>query len=95
MLAGDLLSTRYSPPGSAVKELLASSNAIAARKLAPLRDGDRAGATAGQEREDETAPRPVASASVLGLPSPGGRVIIARRISAWMTAGKAGRRRAR
>jgi hypothetical protein len=47
LLAGDLLSTRDSPPGPAVKELLASSDAIAARKLAPVRDGGRAGATAG------------------------------------------------
>ena len=68
--------------------VLAISKTIAAVKLAPLRNSDRASATAAYEQEDDAAPSPVASASVLGLSSPSSRVMVWRRTSAWTTADK-------
>ncbi len=44
----------------------AISNAIAAVSEAPLRNSDRASATAAYEQDDEAAPRPVAQASERG-----------------------------
>src|SRR5712691_5228523 len=75
-------------PSSMTRLVLAISKTIAAVKLAPLRNRDRASATAAYEQEDDAAPRPVASASVFGLSSPSSRVIVWRRTSAWMTAAR-------
>ena len=58
-------------------------------KLAPLRNSDRASATAAYEHDDEAAPSPVASASVRGRSSPSSRAIVSRRTTAWTTADRA------
>ena len=67
----------------------AISNAIAAVKSAPLRNSDRASATAAYEHEDEAAPSPAASASVRGRPSPSRRTMVDLRTTAWITADSA------
>ncbi len=76
-------------PSSITRLVLAISKTIAEVKLAPLRNSDRAIATAAYEHEDETAPRPAATASVFGLSSPSSRVMVWRRTRAWITADKA------
>src|SRR6266567_8452248 len=64
----------------------ANWNAIAAVKLAPLRNSDRASATAAYEHDDEAAPKPAASASVRGRSSPRSRTMVAFLITVWTTA---------
>src|SRR5499425_2630511 len=73
-------------PSSMTRLVLAISKAIAAVKLAPRRNRDRASATAAYEHDDEAAPRPVATASVLGRSSPSSRMTVWRRTTAWTTA---------
>ena len=53
-------------PSSTTRLVEAISNAMAAVKLAPLRNSDRARATAAYEHDDEAAPRPAAIAKVFG-----------------------------
>ena len=53
-------------PSSITRLVEAISNAIAAVKFAPLRNSDRASATAAYEHDEEAAPRPVATAKRLG-----------------------------
>src|SRR5439155_10709324 len=67
-------------PSSITRLVDANWNAIAAVKSAPLRNSERASATAAYEQEDEAAPRPDATASVFGESS-GSR----RRISRFET----------
>ena len=67
----------------------ATSNAIAAVKLAPCRNSDRASATAAYEHDDEAAPSPAASASVRGRSLPSNRMTVARRTTACTTADNA------
>src|ERR1700761_7656905 len=76
-------------PSSMTRLVEAISNAMAAVKLAPLRNSDRASATAAYEHEDEAAPRPAATASVRGRSSPSSRTIVDRRITACTTADSA------
>ena len=64
----------------------ASSNAIAAVKLAPFRKRERAMATAAYEQDDEAAPRPHAMASVLGRSSPSNFAISLVETTAWIAA---------
>ena len=67
----------------------AISNAIAAVKLAPWRNSDRASATAAYEHDEEAAPKPVASASVRGRSPPSRRTMVAFLTTAWITADNA------
>ncbi len=67
----------------------AISNAMAAVKLAPLRNNERARATAAYEHDDDAAPSPVAAANVRGRPSPSTRTIESRRTTACTTAERA------
>ena len=67
----------------------AISNAIAAVKLAPLRNSDRANATAAYEHDEDAAPKPVASASVRGRSSPRSRTMVDFLTTAWTTADSA------
>src|SRR5215472_3002208 len=69
-------------PSSMTRFVLAISKAIAATKLAPRRISARASATAAYEHDDEAAPRPLASASVLGLASPSILATVSRRTTA-------------
>ncbi len=54
------ISTARITPSSTTRLVEAISNAIAAVKLAPLRNSDRASATAAYEHEEDAAPKPVA-----------------------------------
>ena len=76
-------------PSSMTRLVLAISNTMAAVKLAPLRNRDRASATAAYEQDEEAAPSPVARASVTGRSSPSRRITVDRRITAWTTADSA------
>ena len=67
----------------------AISNAIAAVKSAPLRNSERASATAAYEHEDDAAPSPAATASVRGRASPSSRTTVDLRTTAWTTADSA------
>src|SRR6266403_805961 len=69
------ISTMMMMVSSATKFVEASSNAIAAVKLAPLRKIERASATAAYEQEDDAAPRPHAMASDFGESSGNNLVI--------------------
>src|SRR5207247_4567716 len=62
-------------PSSITRFVEANWNAIAAVKSAPLRKSERASATAAYEHDDEAAPRPDATASVLGESSGSSRRI--------------------
>src|SRR5215831_18039715 len=73
-------------PSSITRLVLAISKAIAAVKLAPRRNRDRASATAAYEHDEEAAPSPVATASVFGRSSPSSRMTVWRRTTAWTTA---------
>ena len=73
-------------PSSITKLVEAISKAIAAVKLAPLRNSDRASATAAYEHEDDAAPKPVAMAKVFGRSSPSLLTIVLRRTTACTTA---------
>ena len=63
-------------PSSITRLVEAISNAIAAVKLAPFRNNDRASATAAYEHDDDAAPKPAANASVRGRSSPSSRVTV-------------------
>src|SRR5215470_12744708 len=73
-------------PSSMTRLVLAISNAMALMKLAPRRNRARASATAAYEHDEEAAPRPAATASVLGRSSPSSRMTVSRRMTAWITA---------
>ena len=76
-------------PSSITRLVEAISNAIAAVKLAPWRNSDRASATAAYEHDEEAAPKPAASASVRGRSSPRRRTMVAFLTTAWITADNA------
>src|SRR5579859_525752 len=63
-------------PNSITRLVEAISNAIAAVKLAPLRNRDRASATAAYEHDEDAAPKPVARTSVRGRSSPRRRMTV-------------------
>src|SRR6185312_5440997 len=65
------------------------SNAMAAVKFAPLRNNDRANATAAYEHEDAAAPSPAATARVRARSSPIKLTIVERRTTACTTADNA------
>ena len=67
----------------------AISKAIAAVKFAPLRNSERASATAAYEHDDDAAPSPAAIASVRGRSSPSSRTTVDLRTTAWITADNA------
>ena len=74
-------------PSSTTRLVEAISKAIAAVKFAPLRNSERASATAAYEHDDEAAPstsRP--GPRVRGRSSPSRRTIVARRTTACTTA---------
>ena len=73
-------------PSSSTRFVDPISNAIAAVKSAPLRNSDRASATAAYEHDDEAAPSSEATASVRGRSSPSSRTMVALRTTAWMIA---------
>ena len=73
-------------PSSMTRLVEAISNAMAAVKLAPLRNSDRASATAAYEHDDDAAPRPVASARLRGRSSPRSRTMVDFLTSAWTIA---------
>src|SRR5207244_9351197 len=62
-------------PSSMTRLVDANSKAIADVKSAPLRNRERASATAAYEQEDEAAPKPEATASDRGESSGNSRVI--------------------
>src|SRR6202034_1883897 len=76
-------------PSSITRLVEAISNAIAAVKLAPLRNSARASATAAYEHDDDAAPRPAAIASVRGRASPSSRATVDLRTTAWIIADSA------
>ena len=57
-------------PSSKTRLVEANSNTIAAWKLAPLRNSDRAIATAAYEQDDDAAPRSVANPRLRGESEP-------------------------
>ncbi len=69
-------------PNSITRFVLASSKAVAAVKFAPLRNSERASATAAYEQDDEAAPRPAAVARLRGESSGSSRAIVDLRTSA-------------
>src|SRR5712691_282202 len=73
-------------PSSITRLVEAISNAIAAVKLAPFRNSDRASATAAYEQDEDAAPKAAASASVRGRSSPRSRTIVDFLTTAWITA---------
>lgn len=73
-------------PNSTTRLVEPLSKAIAAVKLAPLRNSDRARATAAYEHDDEAAPRPAAGARVRGRSSPRRATTVERRTTACTTA---------
>src|ERR1700731_4625827 len=73
-------------PSPITRLVEAISNAIAAVKRAPLRNSDRASATAAYEHDDDAAPKPAASASVRGRSSPSSRTIVDFLTRAWIIA---------
>src|SRR5271156_551487 len=76
-------------PNSTTRLVEPISNAMAAVKLAPLRNSDRARATAAYEHDDDAAPSPAATARVRGRSSPIKLTIVERRTTAWTTADRA------
>ena len=76
-------------PSSTTRLVEPISNAIAAVKLAPLRNSERANATAAYEHDDDAAPSPAATARVLGLSSPRRRTMVDFRTTACTTADSA------
>src|ERR1700731_195521 len=76
-------------PSSTTRFVEAISNAIAAVKFAPLRNSERASATAAYEHDDDAAPSPVATASVRGRSSPRRPTIADLRTTACTTADSA------
>ena len=73
-------------PSSMTRLVLAISNTIAATKLDPLRNRERAIATAAYEQDELAMPSPVALVSVAGRSSPSIREMVSRRTTAWMMA---------
>jgi hypothetical protein len=73
-------------PSSTTRLVEAISKAMAAVKFAPLRNRERASATAAYEQEDEAAPSPADRASVRGRSSPSSRTTVDRRTTACTTA---------
>src|SRR4029078_738229 len=67
----------------------AISKAIAAVKFAPLRNSERANATAAYEHDDDAAPKPAATARVRGRSSPSNPTIVDLRTTACTTADSA------
>src|SRR2546428_14094650 len=80
------ISTARRIPSSITRFVDANSKAIAAVKLAPFRNRDRASATAAYEQEDDAAPRPQAIASVRSEPSASSRVISDFEPTPWTAA---------
>src|SRR5689334_17211843 len=76
-------------PNSTTRLVEPISNAMAAVKLAPLRNRDRARATAAYEHDDDAAPKPAATARVRGRSSPNRDTIVERRTTACTTADSA------
>ena len=76
-------------PSSTTRLVDAISNAIAAVKCAPLRNSERASATAAYEHDDDAIPSPVAMARVRGRSSPSRRTIVDLRTTACTTADSA------
>jgi len=72
-------------PNSTTRLVEAISKVIAEMKLAPLTNRERARATAAYEHDDEAAPKPVATARVLGRPSPRRRTMLCRLTTACTT----------
>ena len=73
-------------PSSMTRLVLAISKTMAAVKLAPLRNSERASATAAYEQDEEAAPSPVARASAAGRSLPSSRTTVDRRTTACTTA---------
>ena len=73
-------------PSSITRFVEANWNAIAEVKLAPLRNSDRAMATAAYEHDDDAAPRMVAVARLRGWSSGSSRAIVALATSASIIA---------
>jgi hypothetical protein len=76
-------------PNSTTRFVEPISKAIAAVKLAPLRNSDRARATAAYEHDEEAAPKPAATANVRGRSSPSSATMVDRRTTACTTADNA------
>src|SRR5204863_3662007 len=66
-------------PNSTTRLVEAISNTMAAVKLAPLRNSDRASATAAYEHDEDARPSPVAAASAAGRSLPSARITVSRR----------------
>src|ERR1019366_8458263 len=73
-------------PSSMTRLVEAISNAMAAVKFAPLRNNDRASATAAYEHDEDAIPNPAAATRAGGRSSPISRITVARRATAWTTA---------
>jgi hypothetical protein len=69
-------------PNSTTRFVEPISKAMAAVKLAPLRNSDRARATAAYEHDEDAAPSPAAMARVRGLSSPSNVTMVDRRTTA-------------
>src|SRR6476661_6156886 len=76
-------------PSSTTRLVDAISKAIAAVKFAPLRNSERASATAAYEHDDDAAPNTVAMAKVRGRSSPSNPTIVDLRTTACTTADSA------
>ena len=76
-------------PSSTTRFVEAISKAIAAVKFAPLRNSERASATAAYEHDEDAAPNPAAMASVRGRSSPSSRTTVDLRTTACTTADSA------
>lgn len=76
-------------PSSTTRFVEAISNAMAAVKCAPLRNSDRASATAAYEQEEDAAPSAAASVRVRGRSSPSSPTTVEVRTTAWTTADSA------
>jgi len=72
-------------PSSMTRLVEAISNAMAAVKFAPLRNKDRASATAAYEHDEDAIPNPVEATMARGRSSPISRITVARRTTAWTT----------
>ena len=69
-------------PNSTTRLVEAISKAIAAVKFAPLRNSDRASATAAYEHDDDAIPSPAAIARVRGRSSPSSATTVDLRTTA-------------
>jgi hypothetical protein len=76
------ISSAMMMPSSITRLVEPISKAIAAVKFAPLRNNDRANATAAYEQDDDAAPSSDATASVRGRSSPIRRTIVDLRTTA-------------